>query len=91
MILVTMTLHSAITGQPTELVSIRIVNDGTGTPTLGNYTFRITGKNSKQVLKQGAVKDWPRKSKTALALLQRVINTAYPKGDLGVPTEEGIL
>ncbi len=79
MLEVKMNLHSAITGQSSTLVRIVICNTGTGTHTSGNYTWSIWGRRG-QMLKQGAIKNWARKSKTAAALLQRVLNDAYPKG-----------
>lgn len=74
-----MHLHSAITGKVSTLVEIRIFNTGTGTPSRGNYCWQIKGRRG-QLLKQGEIKNWARKSKTAAALLQRVLNDAYPKG-----------
>ncbi|MDO8414152.1 MAG: hypothetical protein Q7S51_10235 [Gallionellaceae bacterium] len=79
MIQVKMILHSAITRQTSALVEIHIVNDGTGTAARGNYQWSIFGRR-KQILKKGEIKNWARNSKTAAALLQRVLNDAYPKG-----------
>lgn len=80
MILVKMQLVSAVSrSRDARLVTIEIYNDGTGTKTRGNYEFAIVGKKGR-VLKKGRVENWPRKSKSPCALLQRVINTAYPKG-----------
>jgi hypothetical protein len=77
MLEVKMFLHSAITRQTSVLVNIKIVNDATGTPKRGNYRWSIRGRNGR-LLKQGELKNWPRQSKTAAALLQRVLNDAYP-------------
>ena len=74
-----MKLHSAITGGISTLVKIRIVNTGTGTLARGNYHYTISGRNGRH-MKVGYINNWPRNSKTPLALLQRVINDAYPKG-----------
>lgn len=79
MLITTMTLHSAITRKASTLVEIKIVNDGTGTPKRGNYRWEIRGKRGR-LLKEGMLINWPRQSKTAAALLQRVLNDAYPKG-----------
>jgi len=79
MLEVKMNLHSAITGQTSNLVRIVICNDGSGTHNSGNYVWSIWGRRG-QLLKQGSIKNWARKSKTAAALLQRVLNDAYPKG-----------
>jgi len=83
MIEVTMMLYPhGYTAHQRTLATIRIVNDGTGTLTRGNYRWSIMGKNNKRVLKHGVLLNWPRQSKTPVALLQKVINTAYPKGCL---------
>ena len=79
MIITEMKLHSAITGQISTLVKVIIFNDGTGTFERGNYQWIIKGRNGRQ-MKRGNLQNWPRNSKPPLALLQRVINDAYPKG-----------
>jgi hypothetical protein len=77
-IYVEMNLHSAITQKKSTLVTIVIINDGTGTAKRGNYDYTIHGRK-KQRLKSGRIEGWPRQSKTACALLQAVINDAYPE------------
>jgi hypothetical protein len=77
MIVIDMDLISARTLQRTSLCKLQIVNDGTGTSTHGNYHWTIKGKRG-QIIKQGILKDWPRLAKTPAALLQKVLNTAYP-------------
>ena len=80
MIKVQMNLISAVSrSRDAVLVTIEIYNDGTGSKTRGNYDFVIRGKRG-QVMKEGRVENWPRVAKTPCALLQKVINTAYPKG-----------
>jgi len=80
MIVTTMRLHSAISrDRDQDLVRITIINTGTGSEKRGNYSWKIYGRRN-QLLRSGSILDWPRKSKTALALLQRVINDAYPRG-----------
>jgi hypothetical protein len=61
----------------TRLARITIANDGTGTFNRGNYIYRIYGKKNR-VLRTGHILNWPRNSKTVLALLQAAINDAYP-------------
>ena len=78
MIKIRMVLHSAITGKASILAEIKIVNDGTGTPKRGNYAWWIWGKRER-LIKHGYVKNWPRESYSSLALLQKVLDTAYPK------------
>ena len=46
MIIVRVELNSANTGEVTELARMHITNDGTGTPTYGNYLVKtLTGRN----------------------------------------------
>jgi hypothetical protein len=78
MIVTRMELFSAITGQRSTLVEIRITNDGTSTrASRGNYDWVIKGRRG-QTLKRGRLENWPRQARTPCALLQRVINEAYP-------------
>lgn len=80
MITVTMRLDSAIhSSRDVDLVTIEIINLGNGTPTRGNYEWHIRGKNNLRLLKTGQIHNWPRKAKPPIALLQRVINDAYPQ------------
>jgi len=41
MIVVRVELHSAVTGRVTTIGLMRLVNDGTGTPWIGNYDVQI--------------------------------------------------
>lgn len=79
MILVSIALHSTITRRTSSLGQIRIWNDGTGTQKRGNYKWNIYARNGR-LLKSGELSNWPRQSKTAMALVQRIINTSYPQG-----------
>ena len=79
MIITEMKLYCAITGKISNLVKIKICNDGTGNSARGNYQWMICGRNGR-LMKRGNIHNWARNSKTPLALLQRVINDAYPKG-----------
>lgn len=80
MIICSMNLVSAISpNRDCTLVTIVITNDGTGTGKHGNYNYEIKGRKG-QSLRCGHIEHWPRANKTACALLQRVINDAYPKG-----------
>jgi hypothetical protein len=67
-------LHSAITGEVSLLNRIEIWNDATGTPTRGNYRFRIFGKRGK-LIAEGELKDFPRRSYTSVELLKRCLNS----------------
>ncbi len=67
-------LHSAITGKVSLLGQVDIWNDATGTGTRGNYRFCVRGK--RKVLAEGEIKDFPRKSRSALELLRRCLEAA---------------
>lgn len=74
-----MRLISAVScDRDAELVNITIVNDGTGTTSRGNYDYTIRGRRNRRI-KSGRILNWPRLAKTPCALLQRVINDAYPE------------
>lgn len=83
MIIVTVELDSAVTGQRTELAKMAIANDGTSqSPTVGHYEVRVGRKG--QTLKQlwnapqrrGQVKHWPRQSKHVWYLIVRALEEA---------------
>jgi len=48
-------------GKPEELSVMTIANDGTGTKTRGNYTYKITQKRTGVLWKSGRIDDFPRK------------------------------
>lgn len=66
MLIVRIELHSAVTGQVSEIARMEIVNDGTGTQTRGNYKCRVLrGRcaaefNRRTVAKSGKVNNYPR-------------------------------
>ena len=66
MIIVRVELHSAVTGQVTEIARMLIANDGQGTQTHGDYyctTFRGRTKdalNNCSVQRKGQTKNYPR-------------------------------
>ncbi len=66
MILVRVELHSAVTGKVTELARAEIVNDGTGSESVGHYVATVMrGRSRNQlvrrhVLRSVAVRNWPR-------------------------------
>lgn len=65
MIVVRVELHSAITGQATELARAHIINDGTGTMDLRHYVVQALRGRSREALdrnqaqRSGRVRDWP--------------------------------
>ena len=66
MIVVRVELHSAVTGKVTELARAEIVNDGTGSQSVGHYVASVLRGRSRNQLARGhvqrsvAVRDWPR-------------------------------
>ena len=54
---------------------VKIINDGTGTKTKGNYRYMLISKGKK--IKQGRITGFPRRSQNALRLLHRVLDNAY--------------
>ena len=75
MIRVTMDLDAFGLGVKIKtLATLRIVNDGTGTPARGNYRVEAVGKHGK-VIRTSRVKNWPRKSKPALTLLRAALES----------------
>lgn len=66
MIVVRVELHSAITGQRTELARMEICNQGSGSVSLGDYAARTLRGRGEASLNQGALSRsttldrWPR-------------------------------
>lgn len=58
--------------QVSTLSVVTIVNDGTGTPSRGNYDVRATSKNGR-VVRIGRIENWARDSKPPLALLSAAL------------------
>ena len=54
------------------IATANIWNDGTGTPTQGNYKYTLFGKRNR-VLAEGEVKGFPRKRLLAWDLMYRVL------------------
>lgn len=73
MIVVKIELHSAVTGEVTELGRLHITNDGTGTPHRGHYDIARFGRQRRRVLQTARVEDWPRKSYNVFRLLRRAL------------------
>lgn len=75
MIIVRMTLLSANTGKETDLGTLVLCNDGTGTDARGNYTGRTIAKNAKppilenSAVRKGYVFGHPRKAKSVWNLV----------------------
>jgi hypothetical protein len=67
MLIVSVHLHSAITGKVSEIARMQIVNDGTGVGELGHYRCRsYRGRDTNQlnnctISRQGEVKNYQRR------------------------------
>ncbi len=80
MIIVTIELQSAITGKRSKLGEMNIVNDGTGTTKLGNYSARVMRKGSwNKPQRCGWVKNYPRASYSVWRLVMRALKDAFPE------------
>lgn len=72
MLIVTVELHSAITGEITTLATGKIVNTGAGTPTRGHYRVELRDAVGR-LWKTGNIQDFPRKRLLAWDLLYRAL------------------
>ena len=78
MIRVTVELIPYGVGKPRTLGTAVIANDGTGTPTRGNYVARFYNKRGR-MWKTSTLRDWPRKRRIAWDLLRCLLqNTVKP-------------
>ena len=75
MLIIQVTLDSAITGEHKELVKAVISNDGTGSKDKGNYSVHLYDKSGKHY-RTGFLKEWPRKRKHVWALIAAGIQEA---------------
>lgn len=73
MIVVKIELHSASTGQVSELGRVEIINDGTGTVGRGNYRVRRIGKHRRRLGEEARVENHARKSRTIFNLLRKAL------------------
>ncbi len=55
-----------------SLATVEITNDGTGTPTRGNYNIRALSKTGK-CINTARIENWRRKGKSPLALLSAAL------------------
>ena len=79
MLVVSVELHSAITGQVTEIARMHIANDGTGIGRLGHYDVKsLRGNTEKQLNKrtpqrQARVLNYPREELHVWNLVARAL------------------
>ena len=86
MIIVTVQLHSAVTGKKTTIGRAIIDNDGTGTAKKSNYNVRVGRRDRTEIhqvlgkpLRKGKVKDYPRASYNVWRLVIRALRSAFPE------------
>lgn len=79
MIVVRVELHSAVTGQVTELARAIIANDGTGTQQRAHYKVMTLRGRSREQLDQltpqrtTTLRDWPRKTLHVWCLISEAL------------------
>ncbi len=83
MIVVKVELHSAITGEISEIGRMEICNDGTGDSTRGNYTGKLFRRGStKRAMKQAHVKNHARLSYSVWVLVAKMLGAlGFKHGD----------
>lgn len=83
MIVVKLELHSAITGEVSEIGRTVIYNTGEHTdPTLGNYGVAVCRRGStnwKKPQRSGTVSNYPRLSYNVWRLVARALRSAFPE------------
>jgi len=72
MLIVTIELHSAVTGEIKTLATGKIINTGAGTPTRGHYRVELRDAAGR-LWKTGNVENFPRKPLLAWDLLFRAL------------------
>ena len=72
MLVVTIELHSAVTGEVKTIATGKIVNTGAGTPTRGDYRVELKDALGRP-WKSGTVEGFPRKKLLAWDLLTRAL------------------
>ncbi len=76
MIVIKMSLLSAVTGKHSDLGSMIIVNQGTGTNARGNYRGKTIRKNAKldsAAVRQGEVNGHARNAEPVWTLLRKML------------------
>lgn len=70
MIVARMELHSAISpDRDDNLCKVVIINDGTGTPTRGNYDVKLYARSNGRLVRTARVENWARNAHPAWRLL----------------------
>ena len=82
MIVVKVELHSAITGEVSEIGRTYIHNTGEGTSERGDYSVNVCRKGSRNfynAARRGEVLDYPRLSYNVWRLVSRALRSAFPE------------
>lgn len=82
MIIVKVELHSAITGEVTEIGRAAICNAGTGTAKRGDYSVHVCRRGStdwRNPIRLGEVNNYPRLSYNVWRLIIRALKCVYPE------------
>lgn len=91
MIVVKIELHSAVSGEVSEIGRMYIANDGEKSvqdPTKGDYLVKVCRRGSpgitdfytkKRGERLGSVKDYPRLSYNVWRLIMRALRSAFPE------------
>mgnify|MGYP001580238924 CR=1 FL=1 len=66
-----------IENQKRTLGTLIIANDGTGTPTRGNYEAHFYSRNNRRSHKVYTVHGFPRQTKSAWNLIWRLLNERF--------------
>ena len=84
MIVVSVSLHSAVSGETVELARMELANDGTGTSARGSYDGKVligrcrAALNMGRVLHMGRVENYPRQQMHVWNLVARMLaNIGY--------------
>jgi hypothetical protein len=78
MIVVTVELHSAITGRVSRLGGMVIANDGTGSKSRGNYDAQLVSRNGAKG-RAARVEGHAREALSVWVLVGKAIAALYPK------------
>ena len=76
MIVVRMTLVSAVTGKHSDLGTMIIMNDGSGTGARGNYNGKTIRKNAKldsEAVRRYSVQGHARKAESVWSLVRKML------------------
>jgi len=77
MLVIKVELHSAITGQISEIARMRIYNDMTGSREIGNYVADVFDDETKtKITATGAVKKYPRLTAPVWSLVAKSLKAA---------------